>query len=60
MRAKGLIADEEVPGPNVTMTPRIAQFIRDEAWGHHASCTCKIGADDDPTAVLTGACACGA
>lgn len=29
-------------------------FIRDNAWGHHASCTCKIGADDDPMAVLDG------
>ncbi|KAI0738199.1 hypothetical protein C8Q80DRAFT_1222523 [Daedaleopsis nitida] len=28
------------------------QFIKDEAWGHHASCTCSIGADDDPLAVL--------
>ena len=28
------------------------QFIKDEAWGHHASCSCPIGADDDPMAVL--------
>ena len=27
-------------------------FIKDEAWGHHASCTCPIGADDDAMAVL--------
>ena len=26
--------------------------MKDEAWGHHASCTAKIGADGDPTAVL--------
>jgi choline dehydrogenase len=26
--------------------------VRDNAWGHHASCTCKIGRPDDPTAVL--------
>ncbi|OJD30157.1 glucose-methanol-choline oxidoreductase [Diplodia corticola] len=30
------------------------QFIMDEAWGHHASCTAPIGADDDPMAVLDG------
>ena len=30
----------------------IDQFIQDRAWGHHASCTCKIGGDDDPDAVL--------
>ena len=28
------------------------QFVKDNAWGHHASCTCKIGADDDKMAVL--------
>jgi choline dehydrogenase len=30
----------------------IRTYIRDNTWGHHASCTCKIGADDDPMAVL--------
>ncbi|KAI1767211.1 GMC oxidoreductase [Hypoxylon sp. FL1150] len=33
---------------------QVQQFVRDEAWGHHASCTCPIGADDDPMAVLDG------
>ena len=28
------------------------RFVMDEAWGHHASCTCPIGPDDDPMAVL--------
>ena len=27
-------------------------FIKREAWGHHASCTCPIGNDTDPNAVL--------
>ncbi len=26
--------------------------MKDNAWGHHASCTCKIGVDADPMAVL--------
>jgi len=30
----------------------VRKFIEDRAWGHHASCTCKIGGDDDPNAVL--------
>ncbi|KAI1080067.1 alcohol dehydrogenase [Whalleya microplaca] len=30
----------------------LEDFIRNEAWGHHASCTCPIGADDDAMAVL--------
>ncbi|KFY27913.1 hypothetical protein V493_03240 [Pseudogymnoascus sp. VKM F-4281 (FW-2241)] len=40
------------PGPNVTTEAQMKDFIKDEAWGHHASCTCPIGADDDPMAVL--------
>jgi choline dehydrogenase len=30
----------------------IDQFVQDRAWGHHASCTCKIGGDNDENAVL--------
>ena len=46
-----LVEREEVPGPEF-QGEKLRQFIRDEAWGHHASCTCKIGADGDPMAVL--------
>jgi len=44
--------DEVWPGPQVQSQDELRDFVRDEAWGHHASCTCKIGADDDPMAVL--------
>ena len=40
-----LIKREEVPGDGVE-GERLRKFIRDEAWGHQASCTCKIGGDD--------------
>ena len=30
----------------------INRFVQDRAWGHHASCTCKIGGDNDENAVL--------
>ncbi len=43
---------EVLPGPEVCSPHQIRQFVRDQAWGHHASCTCKIGRDDDPMAVL--------
>jgi choline dehydrogenase len=43
---------EIAPGPECDTPERLRQFIQDEAWGHHASCTCKIGADSDPMAVL--------
>lgn len=47
-------AFEEVwPGTDtVNTTEAMKEFIKNEAWGHHASCTCAIGADDDPNAVL--------
>ncbi|HEX8685810.1 MAG TPA: GMC oxidoreductase [Pyrinomonadaceae bacterium] len=34
------------PGPNVKDDAALRQFIRDETWGHHASCTCKMGRDE--------------
>ncbi|KAI3391622.1 hypothetical protein diail_7023 [Diaporthe ilicicola] len=43
---------EERPGPNVVSDADLGQYIKDNAWGHHASCTCPIGADNDPLAVL--------
>jgi choline dehydrogenase len=27
-------------------------YIKSQSWSHHASCTCPIGADKDPMAVL--------
>lgn len=43
---------EVQPGQDVTSTEDIHNYIMDTAWGHHASCTCPIGTDDDPMAVL--------
>jgi choline dehydrogenase len=51
-RLGALIADEEWPGKLGDTDEKLRQFIQNEAWGHHASCTNKIGADDDPLAVL--------
>jgi choline dehydrogenase-like flavoprotein len=41
-----LIAEEELPGDHVTHDDDLKQFVRDHAWGHHASCTCAIGPED--------------
>jgi choline dehydrogenase len=46
------LAQELHPGPNIQTDAQIIQYVRDEAWGHHASCTAKIGVDSDPMAVL--------
>lgn len=40
--ASGLIKREELPGPNVP-DEEVEDFVRDRAWGHHASCTCPMG-----------------
>jgi choline dehydrogenase-like flavoprotein len=34
---------EEVPGISVESDEALRAFIRNNAWGHHASCTCAIG-----------------
>jgi choline dehydrogenase len=34
---------EEVPGDGVESDDELRTFIRNNAWGHHASCTCAIG-----------------
>ncbi|MGH6906220.1 MAG: GMC oxidoreductase, partial [Geminicoccaceae bacterium] len=48
LKRRGEVAEVLDPPPGADLK----QFVRDTAWGHHASCTCKIGADDDPMAVL--------
>jgi choline dehydrogenase len=44
---KGLLSREELPGEEFSVANgRLAQFIRDNAWGHHACGTCAIGPRD--------------
>ncbi|MGZ8193886.1 MAG: GMC family oxidoreductase [Methylobacter sp.] len=49
---QGLIAEEELPGKDVQSDQELRDYVRYHAWGHHASCTCPIGSDNDPMAVL--------
>ncbi|MER5886388.1 GMC family oxidoreductase [Streptomyces sp. NPDC001941] len=51
-RAGGALAAELWPGPGVDTREKVRRWVRDEAWGHHASCTARIGPDGDPLAVL--------
>lgn len=46
LRTKGFIANEEVPGDAVP-DAKLPEFVRNNAWGHHASCTCRIGRRED-------------
>jgi choline dehydrogenase-like flavoprotein len=38
-----LIAEEELPGDSVDSDEALREFVRNRAWGHHASSTCAIG-----------------
>jgi choline dehydrogenase len=40
------------PPKEIQTDAQLDQWITEEAWGHHASCSNKIGGDDDPMAVL--------
>ena len=48
----GLIQEEQSPGPQYQTDDQLREFIKNEAWGHHASCTNKIGTDSDKFTVL--------
>jgi choline dehydrogenase len=51
-RSKDVIEEEILPGAKVSTREQIRQFIKDNAWGHHASCTCKMGPPSDKMAVV--------
>src|SRR5260370_23745745 len=49
---RSAIKRETVPGPAVGTHAQIVQFVKDNAWGHHASCTNPMGPATDPDAVV--------
>lgn len=50
--ASAVTKREMIPGESVSTREQIKQFIKDQAWSHHASCTCKMGAKGDAMAVV--------
>jgi len=40
---RGHIAAEELPGDGLQSDEQLKEFVRNNAWGHHASCSCRIG-----------------
>ncbi|KAK6334221.1 hypothetical protein TWF696_002722 [Orbilia brochopaga] len=44
--------NEVSPGLSISSTTQKQDFIKDNAWGHHACCTAPVGPDSDPNAVL--------
>jgi choline dehydrogenase len=51
-RPGGVAAEEEVPGPAVSSPDALARFVANEAWGHHASCSNRMGPRGDALAVV--------
>jgi choline dehydrogenase len=47
-------ASEFAPGESVQTDDELRQWIRDNAWEHHACGTCAMGPDDSGTAVVDG------
>jgi choline dehydrogenase len=50
--ADGPAEGEISPGPDCLTDNDLRQFIKNEAWGHHASCTNKMGPRSDEMAVV--------
>ncbi len=50
--AKKHVDSEVHPGTPVASDDQIRNWIRSEAWGHHACGTCRMGRDGDSMAVL--------
>ncbi len=48
------VFQEVLPGSDVQTDDQIREYVANQAWGHHATCTAAIGAEDDPMAVLDG------
>ena len=46
LESRGFIGAEEVPGPRAQSDEELKAFVRENAWGHHASCSCAIGPRD--------------
>jgi choline dehydrogenase-like flavoprotein len=49
----GMIAAEEWPGPSVQTDAEISEYVKANAWGHHACGTCAIG-DRTQNGVING------
>ena len=43
MKKRGLISTEEEPGVAIDSPEALRAYVRDNAWGHHASGSCAIG-----------------
>jgi len=50
--AGSAVVREVLPGDGVGGRAQLEDYVRRQAWGHHASCSCKMGPRNDPMAVV--------
>ncbi|MCO7223302.1 GMC family oxidoreductase [Pleionea sp. CnH1-48] len=50
--AKYYVNEEVWPGNAYQTNEEVGDFVKNEAWGHHASCSNKMGVAGDPTSVV--------
>ncbi len=48
---RGMIAEEVLPGYGIE-GDALKDFVMNESWGHHASCTARMGTATDPMSVV--------
>ena len=46
------IKGEVIPGEDVATDDQVREFVENNAWGHHASCSNRMGKPTDPEAVV--------
>lgn len=51
-RFKNMAKRELVPGSKIQSETDLKDFVLRESWGHHASCSNKMGTKNDPMAVV--------
>src|SRR5215212_3202773 len=51
-RRNDALAEELIPGPGHSSRAELAKWVTDNTWGHHASCSARIGRPDDRMAVV--------
>lgn len=50
--ASAAVQSEITPGPAYRTDEQLREFIKNESWGHHASCTNRMGHVNDPMSVV--------
>jgi len=53
LKEQGLIAAEELPGEHLQTDDELRDYVRYNACGHHASCSCALGPREQNGVLIT-------